>query len=89
MSRLGRLFRRNRESGGRSLDQEGEAPNTELTRSCPHCGKEISRGATVCLYCERELTSVMSAGQFVQLFGSPGQESPTTDSPAGPEHNSE
>jgi hypothetical protein len=27
----------------------------------------------VCLYCEKDLTSVMPAGQFVQLFGSPDQ----------------
>jgi zinc-ribbon domain len=73
VSRLGHLLRRDRDKGRRGSAQEGEMPNTEATRSCPHCGKDVSRGATVCLYCERDLASVMPAGQFVQLFGSPDQ----------------
>ncbi len=42
----------------------------ERTRPCPHCGAQVSRGATVCLYCERELTPVMNAGEFAVRFGS-------------------
>ncbi len=50
---------------------EGEhLPEVERTRPCPHCGAQVSRGATVCLYCERELVPVMNAGEFAVRFGS-------------------
>ncbi len=57
----------------------------ERTRPCPHCGAQVSRGATVCLYCERELTPVMNAGEFAVRFGSlrpPDQ----PEEPRGPPH---
>ncbi len=57
----------------------------ERTRPCPHCGAQVSRGATVCLYCERELTPVMNAGEFAVRFGSlrPSDE---PEGPQGPPH---
>jgi len=73
VTRLARLFGRGSGKANRGSGVDGELPNTESTRICPHCGEDISRGATVCLYCEKDLTSVMPAGQFVQLFGSPDQ----------------
>jgi hypothetical protein len=43
----------------------------ESTRPCPHCGEPISRGATVCLHCEREIAPLLSYGEFARRFGSP------------------
>jgi hypothetical protein len=43
----------------------------EATRPCPHCRQPISRGATVCIHCEREIAPVMSFGEFARRFGSP------------------
>jgi hypothetical protein len=62
---LEKLFRRKRERSA------GGMPATEDTRPCPHCRQPISRGATVCLHCERDVTAVMNRGQFIQIFGAP------------------
>ena len=43
----------------------------EPTRPCPHCEGPISRGATVCIHCEREITPLLSYGEFARRFGSP------------------
>lgn len=43
----------------------------ESTRPCPFCAEPISRGATVCLHCEREITPLLSYGEFARRFGSP------------------
>jgi hypothetical protein len=54
-------------------------PETEDTRPCPHCQQPISRGATVCLHCEREVTPVMGADLFIQIFGAPDRAKPVED----------
>ncbi len=66
--RLRRMLR----LGGRDAApiEAEDLPEVERTRPCPHCGAQVSRGATVCLYCERELTPVMNAGEFAVRFGS-------------------
>lgn len=46
-------------------------PETEAERPCPHCGKPVSRGATVCLHCEMEVQPLMSYSEFALKFGSP------------------
>jgi predicted RNA-binding Zn-ribbon protein involved in translation (DUF1610 family) len=48
-----------------------EDVEVEPTRPCPHCGEQISRGATVCMHCEREITPLLSYGEFARRFGSP------------------
>lgn len=48
-----------------------EEPEVEATRPCPHCKQPISRGATVCIHCERDITPLMSYGEFARRFGSP------------------
>jgi hypothetical protein len=54
-------------------------PATEDTRPCPHCRQPISRGATVCLHCEREVAAVMRADHFIQVFGTPDRAKPVED----------
>jgi len=63
MNRLRELLRRQSEPV--------EDVEVELTRPCPHCGEQISRGATVCIHCEREITPLLSYGEFARRFGSP------------------
>lgn len=46
-------------------------PETEADRPCPHCEQPVSRGATVCLHCEREVQPLMSYAEFALKFGSP------------------
>jgi len=50
---------------------EGVVPEVEPTRPCPHCKEPISRGATVCIHCEREITPLLSYAEFASRFGSP------------------
>jgi hypothetical protein len=69
MRRPGGLFRRGRAKASHSIDNG--IIEEEATRPCPHCHEPVSRGATVCLHCERDLSPVMPQGQFVQLFGTP------------------
>lgn len=57
----------------------------ERTRPCPHCEAQVSRGATVCLFCERELTPVMNANEFALRFGSL-RPSNRPEEPRGPPH---
>lgn len=65
-----RLFQRR---GGRD---RGPEPETEETRPCPHCGEQISRGATVCLHCERDLTPVMTPVAFQNFLRTRGMQTP-------------
>lgn len=53
----------------------------ESTRPCPHCEEPISRGATVCLHCEREITPLLSYGEFARRFGSPHSGGPPHQRP--------
>lgn len=46
-------------------------PELEATRHCPHCGEDVSLGATVCIHCERDIVVLMSYGEFARRFGSP------------------
>lgn len=69
------LFGLDRRHAVQSTDHE--TVEEEATRPCPHCREPVSRGATVCLHCERDLSPVMPQGQFVQLFGTPDR--PRTD----------
>lgn len=48
-----------------------EEVEVEPTRPCPHCTESISRGATVCIHCEQEITPLLSYGEFARRFGSP------------------
>lgn len=51
--------------------EPAEAVEVEPTRPCPHCGGDISRGATVCIHCEQEIAPLLSYGEFARRFGSP------------------
>jgi hypothetical protein len=53
----------------------------EPTRPCPHCGAQISQGATVCMHCEREITPLLSYGEFARRFGSPHSGGPPHQHP--------
>jgi hypothetical protein len=53
----------------------------EATRPCPHCKRPISRGATVCIHCEREIVPLMSYGEFARRFGSPHAGGPPHENP--------
>jgi hypothetical protein len=57
------LFRR-----GRRADNQA-AIESEPTRPCPFCKEPVSRGATVCLHCERDIVPVMPADEFANRFG--------------------
>lgn len=56
-------------------------PEVEPTRPCPHCGGRISRGATVCIHCERDIAPLMSYGEFARRFGSPHSGGPPHQRP--------
>ena len=55
----------------RPRSPSGNDPEVEATRPCPHCKQPVSRGATVCLHCERDIVPMMSYAEFAQRFGSP------------------
>jgi hypothetical protein len=57
-----RLFRR-----GRGADEV--AIESEPTHPCPFCKEPVSRGATVCLHCERDIAPVMPPEEFATRFG--------------------
>lgn len=61
--RVGRLL------GKRSA--AAEEPEVEATRPCPFCKEPISRGATVCMHCERDIVPLLSYSEFARRFGSP------------------
>lgn len=73
MKQLRRIFG-NRASREPSLEVED-------TRPCPHCKQPVSRGATVCLHCEREIAPLMSYGEFARRFGSPHSGGPPHGKP--------
>lgn len=66
---LPRALRRGKVDNSLPLDASG-AVEVEATRPCPYCKQPVSRGATACLHCERELVKVMDPGTFAQRFGS-------------------
>jgi hypothetical protein len=56
-------------------------PEVEATRPCPHCKQPVSRGATVCIHCEREIVPLLSYGEFARRFGSPHAGGPPHQKP--------
>lgn len=58
-----------------------EEPEVEATRPCPHCKQPVSRGATVCIHCEREIVPLLSYGEFARRFGSPHAGGPPHQQP--------
>ena len=66
---LPRRLRRGKRNESDFRDASG-AVEVEATRPCPYCKEPVSRGATACLHCERELVKVMDPGTFAQRFGS-------------------
>lgn len=64
-----RLLRRMGQNNTQVMRADTQAePVLEATRACPHCHEKISRGATVCLHCERDVVPVMSSGDFVDFL---------------------
>jgi hypothetical protein len=53
----------------RQVTDAAERVESEPTRPCPFCKEPVSRGATACLHCERDIVPLMPPKDFADRFG--------------------